>query len=97
MANSTLTKAKTAKNDEFYTQLRDVEREMFAYLDYDPDVFRGKTVMLPCDDPDFSAFTQFFATHFTKLGLKKLISTSYSATGHGKLLILTAADFNESP
>lgn len=71
--------ARAAKNDEFYTQWVDVEREMNAYLEYDPDVFRGKTVLLPCDDPEWSNFTKFFALHFTDYGIKKLISTSYAA------------------
>ena len=92
MANSVLTKARAAKNDEFYTQLRDVEREMFAYLDYDRDVFRNKTVLLPCDDPSWSAFTQFFALKFDELGLRKLISTSYNAGGRGKRMTLTSLD-----
>lgn len=70
--------AKGAKNDEFYTQWSDIEREMNAYLEYDPDVFRGKTVLLPCDDPEWSNFTKYFAERFEALGLKKLISTSYA-------------------
>jgi len=70
--------AKKAKQDEFYTQWADIEREMNAYLEYDPDVFRDKTVLLPCDDPEWSNFTKFFALHFTEFGLKKLISTSYA-------------------
>jgi hypothetical protein len=77
--NANLSAAKTAKNDEFYTQWADVEREMNAYLDYDPDVFRGKVVLLPCDDPEWSNFTKFFALRFSDLGLKMLISTSYAA------------------
>ena len=78
MANSTLTNAKAAKMDEFYTQFHDIEIEMEAYLDYSPDVFRGKTILLPCDDPEWSNFTRYFAQNFTALGLKKLISTSYA-------------------
>ena len=78
MANSTLSDAKTAKQDEFYTQFYDIESEMEAYLDYNPDVFRGKTVLLPCDDPEWSNFTKYFAQNFESLGLKKLISTSYA-------------------
>lgn len=78
MANSSLSAAKSAKNDEFYTQYYDIEREINAYLEYDPDVFRGKTVLLPCDDPEWSNFTLYFAQHFQTLGLKKLISTSYA-------------------
>lgn len=76
--NTNLTAARTAKNDEFYTQWADIEREMNAYLEYDPDVFRDKTVLLPCDDPEWSNFAKFFALHFTDFGLKKLISTSYA-------------------
>ena len=78
MANSNLTNAKTAKNDEFYTQYPDIEKEINAYLEYNPDVFRGKTVLLPCDDPEWSNFTKFFAQNFESFGLKKLISTSYA-------------------
>lgn len=51
---------------------------MNAYIEYDPDVFRGKTVLLPCDDPEWSNFTRYFAAKFDELGLKKLISTSYA-------------------
>ena len=78
MANQNLSNAKTAKNDEFYTQYADIQKEINAYLDYDPHVFRGKTVLLPCDDPEWSNFTKFFAQNFELLGLKKLISTSYA-------------------
>ena len=89
MSNTNLHKAKREKNDEFYTQLRDIEKEMQAYLEYDPDVFRDKTVLLPCDDPDWSNFTKYFALNFESLGLKKLISTSYAADGgHGKVFVL---------
>lgn len=78
MANSTLSNAKAAKKDEFYTMFYDIETEMEAYLDYNPNVFRGKTVLLPCDDPEWSNFTKYFAQNFKDLGLKKLISTSYA-------------------
>ena len=78
MANTNLANAKTAKNDEFYTQYQDIQKEINAYLEYDPDVFRGKTVLLPCDDPEWSNFTKFFAQNFEAFGLKKLISTSYA-------------------
>jgi Adenine-specific methyltransferase EcoRI len=77
-ANSHLAAAKNAKNDEFYTQWPDIEREMNAYLEYNPDVFRDKVILLPCDDPEWSNFTKFFALHFVDYGLKKLISTSYA-------------------
>jgi len=52
VANDKLGDAKSVKNDEFYTQFSDIEKEMNAYLDLDKNVFRGKTVLLPCDDPD---------------------------------------------
>ncbi|OOS24650.1 adenine-specific methyltransferase EcoRI family protein [Moraxella pluranimalium] len=76
--NSNLSNAKKAKNDEFYTQYHDIEKEMNAYLDFDADVFRGKTIFLPCDDPEWSNFTRYFAQNFARLGLKKLISTSFA-------------------
>ena len=76
--NKNLHSAKTAKNDEFYTQYHDIEKEISAYLEYNPNVFRGKTVLLPCDDPEWSNFTKFFAQNFERFGLKKLISTSYA-------------------
>lgn len=78
MANQKLHDAKQAKNDEFYTQWFDIEQEMNAYLEYDPDAFRDKTILLPCDDPEWSNFTKFFALHFSEYGIKKLISTSYA-------------------
>jgi len=78
MANESLGDAKKAKNDEFYTQYADIEKEMNAYLEYNPDVFRGKTILLPCDDPEWSNFTKYFAQNFDTFGLKKLISTSYA-------------------
>lgn len=76
--NSNLSNAKKAKNDEFYTQYHDIEKEMNAYLDFDENVFRGKTILLPCDDPEWSNFTLYFAQNFARLGLKKLISTSFA-------------------
>ncbi len=79
MANKNLSQAKNAKNDEFYTQYQDIEKEITAYIEYNPNVFMGKTVLLPCDDPEWSNFTKYFAQNFEKLGLKKLISTSYAA------------------
>lgn len=76
--NSHLGAAKAAKNDEFYTMWADIEREINAYLEYDPNVFRGKVILLPCDDPEWSNFAKFFALHFVDFGLKKVISTSYA-------------------
>ena len=79
MANTNLTGAKKAKNDEFYTQYPDIQKEIAAYLEYNPDAFRDKTILLPCDDPEWSNFTKFFAQNFEAFGLKKLISTSFAA------------------
>ena len=76
--NTNLGAAKNAKNDEFYTQYADIQKEINAYIEYNPDVFRGKTILLPCDDPEWSNFTKFFAQNFEFFGLKKLISTSYA-------------------
>lgn len=78
MANTRLKTAKAAKNDEFYTQYHDIEIEMNAYLEYNPDVFRGKTILLPCDDPEWSNFTRYFVAKFEELGIRKLISTSFA-------------------
>lgn len=78
MANANLKNAKKQKNDEFYTQYQDIQKEVNAYLEYDKDVFRGKTILLPCDDPEWSNFTKFFAQNFENFGIKKLISTSFA-------------------
>lgn len=90
MANLNFTRARMARNDEFYTQFNDIQAEMNAYIDYNPDVFRGKTVLLPCDDPEQSNFTKFFVGNFDRFGLKKLVSTSYvpEEGGRGKLFVL---------
>jgi hypothetical protein len=77
MANKNLTKAKKAKNDEFYTQYVDIQKEIEAYLEYDPNPFRGKAVYCNCDDPYESNFFRYFVLNFDKLGLKRLITTSY--------------------
>ena len=103
MRNRNLGNARKAKNDEFYTQYVDIEKEMNAYLDYDPDVFRDKTILLPCDDPEWSNFTKYFAQNFEKFGLKKLISTSYAPNSKPKeipyqptLFEIESPDFDES-
>lgn len=74
--NSALTKAKNVKNDEFYTQLVDIERELLHYREY----FKEKTVFCNCDDPYESNFFKYFAMNFNFLGLKKLICTSYDTS-----------------
>ena len=80
MANTNLSSAKSTRNDEFYTQFHDIEKEISAYLEYDPNVFRGKTILCPCDDPYESNFFKFFALKFNEYGLKKLIATCYAGS-----------------
>ena len=72
-ANTNLHRAKSAKNDEFYTRLVDIENELRYYKDF----FRGKVVLCNCDDPRVSNFFHYFSYNFEKLGLKKLITTCY--------------------
>ena len=72
--NSRLTQAKTNKKDEFYTQLKDIENELYHYRDF----FCGKVVFCNCDDPYESNFFKYFANNFNFLGLKKLICTCYA-------------------
>jgi len=86
--NQGLAAAKVAKQDEFYTQYADIQKEVEAYLEFDSDAFRGKVVYCNCDDPFESNFFKYFAANFNKLGLKKLISTSYDGSpiaGQGTL------------
>ena len=90
--NSNLSAAKNAKNDEFYTQYGDIEAEMNAYVEFNPDVFRDKTILLPCDDPEWSNFTKYFAANFSRFGLKKLISTSYAKSAGSRQLTLFEKD-----
>ncbi|MBI2609993.1 adenine-specific methyltransferase EcoRI family protein [Candidatus Giovannonibacteria bacterium] len=77
MANEFLTNAKKVKNDEFYTQYSDIQKEIEAYLEYNKNAFRGKVVYCNCDDPFESNFFRYFVLNFNKLGLKRLITTSY--------------------
>jgi len=77
MANTNLTNAKRVKNDEFYTQYVDIQKEIEAYVEYDKNVFKGKVVYCNCDDPYESNFFRYFVLNFNKLGLKRLITTSY--------------------
>jgi len=77
MANRNLTNAQNVKNDEFYTQYSDIQKEIEAYLEYNPNVFRSKVVYCNCDDPFESNFFRYFVLNFNKLGLKQLITTSY--------------------
>jgi hypothetical protein len=79
-SNLGLSNAKKAKQDEFYTQYVDIQKEVEAYLEFDSDTFRGKVVYCNCDDPFESNFFKYFAANFNKLGLKKLITTSYDGS-----------------
>jgi hypothetical protein len=78
--NKGLGAAKVAKKDEFYTQYVDIQKEVEAYLEFDPDTFRDKIVYCNCDDPFESNFFKYFAANFNRLGLKKLITTSYDGS-----------------
>lgn len=73
MSSKNLTKAKVGKNDEFYTQLSDIEKELCHYTEH----FKGKVVYCNCDDPRESNFVRYFIDRFHELGLKKLIATCY--------------------
>lgn len=97
--NKKLNKARAAKNDEFYTMYSDIEAEMKAYITHNPNVFRGKTILCPCDDPEESMFARYFVDNFNALGLKKLICTCISqevrkgtatnGEGKGEMLCIT--------
>ena len=76
-ASKYLHKAKKSKSDEFYTQYVDIQKEVEAYLEYNPDTFRNKIVYCNCDDPYESNFFRYFILNFERIGLKSLITTSY--------------------
>ncbi|KKR07929.1 MAG: Modification methylase EcoRI [Parcubacteria group bacterium GW2011_GWC2_39_14] len=95
MPNNNLTNAKRAKNDEFYTQYVDIQKEIEAYLEYNPDTFRRKTVYCNCDDPFESNFFRYFVLNFNKLGLKQLITTSYKPSPIANTL-LDLIDYNKT-
>lgn len=96
MANENLTNAKIAKNDEFYTQWQDIEKEMSAYLEYDPNVFKDKTILLPCDDPEWSNFTRFFAQNFERYGLKSLLVPVMRMKARGMILIMNLQNLKKT-
>lgn len=85
--HSLLGNAKKSKNDEFYTQLSDIERELGYYSSH----FKGKVVYCNCDDPEISNFFKYFYDNFENLGLKKLIATGYRSSDNtsGKLFEYT--------
>lgn len=74
--NKVLHKANRTKQDEFYTQITDIEKELKHYRSF----FKGKTIFCNCDDPDTSNFWRYFELNFEVFGLKKLISTHYETT-----------------
>lgn len=86
--NDNLHRAQNAKVNEFYTRYEDIEREMNSYIEYDKHVFMDKTILLPCDDPEWSNFTRYFVANFDRLGLKRLISTSYAKSEGSKQLTI---------
>ena len=90
-ANTNLNKAKTAKNDEFYTQLIDVSKELMHYKQH----FKNKIVLCNCDDPTWSAFWKYFHLNFSVLGLKKLISTHYDKNNPTYKMEYTGGDDND--
>lgn len=85
--NSNLHTAKSAKNDEFYTQLSDIEKEMKHYKDF----FRGKKVLCNCNDDRWSSFFKYFSMNFEHLGLTKLTCVSYNKDGHGVKYVFEGA------
>lgn len=87
MANK-LHEARLAKKNEFYTRYEDIQKEVNAYLEYNPDTFKDKTILLPCDDPEWSNFTRYFVENFSELGLKKLISTSYATDSKNRQITI---------
>ncbi len=94
MANKNLNAAKTAKKDEFYTQMTDIERELQHYWKH----FAGKVVLCNCDDPYESNFFKYFALRFNQLGLKKLICTCYNGSPvQGNELMIDFGDFEDEP
>ena len=89
--NANLHKAKGAKNDEFYTQLTDVAKELMHYKQH----FKDKIVLCNCDDPTWSAFWKYFHLNFAELGLKKLISTHYDKNEPTYKMEYTGGDDND--
>lgn len=86
--NKNLHKARSIKNDEFYTKLSTVEKELVHYTMH----FKDKTVLCNCDDPCFSAFWKYFHLNFSALGLKKLISTHYNPSGCSYEMVYCGGD-----
>ena len=89
-SNENLNKAKAAKNDEFYTRLQDIEKELKHYTEH----FKGKVVYCNCDDANRSNFFKYFSTNFQKLGLKKLITSGLKDNGTGVVAIQKGDDID---
>ena len=90
MSSANLNRAKNTKNDEFYTQLADVSKELMHYEEH----FKDKIVLCNCDDPEWSAFWEYFHLNFSALGLKKLISTHYDGNEPTYRMEYTGGDDN---
>lgn len=86
--NSNLHRAKKARNDEFYSQLSDIENELKHYSEH----FKDKVVYCNCDDPRYSNFVKYFQINFDVLGLKKLIATGYRKNGRGIKLVYDSSN-----
>ena len=94
MARKDLAQAKDAKQDEFYTQLTDIEKELRYYTEH----FRDKVVFCNCDDPYESNFFKYFALNFNRLRLKRLIATCYNGSPvSGNELLLDFGDTVDDP
>ena len=89
-ANTNLCKAKKEKNDEFFTQLTDIEKELKHYKKH----FENKSIFCNCDDPTFSEFWRYFHLNFAELKLKKLVSTHYDAKERTYMLEYEGGDDN---
>ena len=94
--NSSLHNAKAAKNDDFFTQLSDIENELQHYWSHGVNHFEGKSVLCNCDNPDFSNFWAYFHKRFKQLGLKSLTAIHYSVTEPAYVKVYTGGDTIQS-
>jgi hypothetical protein len=90
--NRNLQSARRVRNDEFFTRYEDIDREI---REYGPDVFRGASVLCPCDDWQVSQFSAWFRDHSTDLGLRRLVSTCHVPGGRGRIQIVTESGSHE--
>ena len=89
--NKNLRKAKSTKNDEFYTRYDDICREFDRVLEKDPDFFRGKRIICPCDYPEHSAFVDYFMDNFGRLGPERVVCSAFNRGGAGVKKTVTNA------